>query len=215
MRADFLGPNDSHGVIHEVRLIGSPMLLNSRPFLFGLLMVPSLAMLAPLALSAPLRVPIRPTGEAAAVLLILALAITPMHVLFGPSRWTLWLTRQRRAIGLAAFSYSAIHTVVFSASIGSLADIIAGMAWASMWTGWLAFASLAALALISNDASMRRLGRSWKRVQRLAYPAAVLTLAHWLLVTRDWTEALLWFAPLALLQIARAVVTLRRDKRRA
>lgn len=190
------------------------MLLNSRPFLFGLLMVPSLAMLAPLALGAPWRVPIRPTGEAAAVLLILALAITPLHVVFGPSRWTLWLTRQRRAIGLAAFTYAAIHMLVFSLSIGSLADIVAGMAWASMWTGWLAFAALTILAIISNDAAMRRLGRSWKRTQRLAYPAAMLTLAHWLLLTRDWTEALFWFAPLVLLQIARAVATLRRDRRR-
>lgn len=190
------------------------MLLNSRPFLFGLLMVPSLAMLAPLALGAPWRVPIRPTGEAAAVLLILALAITPLHVVFGPSRWTLWLTRQRRAIGLAAFTYAAIHMLVFSLSIGSLADIVAGMAWASVWTGWLAFAALTILAIISNDAAMRRLGRSWKRTQRLAYPAAMLTLAHWLLLTRDWTEALFWFAPLVLLQIARAVATLRRDRRR-
>ncbi|MHB2267009.1 ferric reductase-like transmembrane domain-containing protein [Aliihoeflea sp. PC F10.4] len=197
-------------MIQKVRLIGSPMLLNSRPFLFGLLMVPSLAMLAPLALGAPWRVPIRPTGEAAAVLLILALAITPLHTLFGPSRWTLWLTRQRRAIGLAAFAYAAIHMVVFSLSIGNLADIIAGMGWASMWTGWLAFAALAVLAIISSDAAMRRLGRNWKRIQRLAYPAAILTLAHWLLLTRDWSEALLWFAPLILLQIARQAATLRR-----
>jgi len=186
------------------------MLLNSRPFLFGLLMVPSLAMLAPLALGAPWRVPIRPTGEAAAVLLVLALAITPLHILFGPSRWTLWLTRQRRAIGLAAFAYAAIHMVVFSLSIGNLADIIAGMAWASMWTGWLAFAALAVLAIISSDAAMRNLGRNWKRIQRLAYPATILTLAHWLLLTRDWTEALLWFAPLILLQIVRQAATLRR-----
>lgn len=190
------------------------MLLNSRPFLFGLLMVPSLAMLAPLALGAPWRVPIRPTGEAAAVLLILALAITPLHALFGPSRWTLWLVRQRRAIGLAAFGYSAIHMLVFSLSIGNLADIVAGMAWPSMWTGWLAFAVLAILAVISSDPAMRRLGRNWKRIQRLAYPAALLTLAHWLLLTRDWTEALLWFAPLALLQIARVAATLRHSKGR-
>ncbi len=161
------------------------MLLLSRLFLFSLLMLPALAMLAPLVLGAPWRVSIRPTGEAAAVLLILALAISPLKALFGATAWMRWLLRQRRAIGLAAFGYAAIHMVVFTLSIGSLADIVAGMAWASMWTGWAAFAALLVMAAISNDRAVRAMGRSWKAVQRLAYPAALLTLVHWLLLTRD------------------------------
>ncbi|WP_024588391.1 ferric reductase-like transmembrane domain-containing protein [Aliihoeflea sp. 2WW] len=186
------------------------MLLQSRPFLFSLLMLPALAMLAPLVLGAPWRVSIRPTGEAAAVLLILALAISPLKALFGATAWTRWLLRQRRAIGLAAFGYAAIHMVVFALSIGSLADIVAGMAWASMWTGWAAFAALLVMAAISNDRAVRAMGRGWKAVQRLAYPAALLTLAHWLLLTRDWSEAIIWFAPLGLLQLARLATSLRR-----
>lgn len=186
------------------------MLLQSRLFVFSALMLPALAMLAPLVLGAPWRVSIRPTGEAAAVLLFLALAISPLKALFGAAAWTRWLLRQRRAIGLAAAGYASIHMVVFSVSIGSFADILAGMAWASMWTGWLAFAALALMAAISNDRAVRAMGRSWKAVQRLAYPAALLTLAHWLLLTRDWTNALIWFAPLALLQSARLATSLRR-----
>jgi methionine sulfoxide reductase heme-binding subunit len=185
------------------------MLLQSRFFLFLVLMLPALAMLAPLALGAPWRVPIRPTGEAAAILLILALAISPLKALFGATAWTRWLARQRRAIGLAAAGYSTIHMIVFSLSVGSFADILAGMAWASMWTGWAAFAALLVMAAISNDRALRAMGRSWKAVQRLAYPAAVLTLAHWLLLTREWTNALIWFAPLALLQLARLAKSLR------
>lgn len=184
------------------------MLLQSRLFVFSALMLPALAMLAPLVLGAPWRVSIRPTGEAAAVLLFLALAISPLKALFGAAAWTRWLLRQRRAIGLAAAGYATIHMVVFSVSIGSFADILAGMAWASMWTGWLAFAALAFMAAISNDRAVRTMGRSWKAVQRLAYPGAV-TLAHWLLLTRDWTNALIWFAPLALLQSARLAKNLR------
>ena len=186
------------------------MLLQSRLFLFSILMLPALAMLAPLMLGAPWRVSIRPTGEAAAVLLILALAISPLKALFGAAAWTRWLLRQRRAIGVAAFGYAAIHMVVFALSIGSIADIVAGMAWASMWTGWAAFAGLLVMAAISNDRAVRAMGRGWKAVQRLAYPAALLTLAHWLLLTRDWTEALIWFAPLGLLQLARLATRLRR-----
>lgn len=185
------------------------MLLQSRLFVFSALMLPALAMLAPLVLGAPWRVSIRPTGEAAAVLLFLALAISPLKALFGAAAWTRWLLRQRRAIGLAAAGYATIHMVVFSVSIGSFADILAGMAWASMWTGWLAFAALLVMAAISNDRAVRAMGRSWKTMQRLAYPGAVLTLAHWLLLTRDWTNALIWFAPLALLQSARLAKNLR------
>jgi sulfoxide reductase heme-binding subunit YedZ len=186
------------------------MLLQSRLFLFSLLMLPALAMLAPLVLGAPWRVSIRPTGEAAAVLLILALAISPLKALFGATAWTRWLLRQRRAIGLAAFGYAAIHMAVFALSIGSVADIVAGMAWASMWTGWAAFAALLVMAAISNDRAVRAMGRGWKAVQRLAYPAALLTLVHWLLLTRDWSEAIIWFAPLGLLQLARLATSLRR-----
>lgn len=186
------------------------MLLQSRLFLFSILMLPALAMLAPLMLGAPWRVSIRPTGEAAAVLLILALAISPLKALFGAAAWTRWLLRQRRAIGVAAFGYAAIHMVVFALSIGSIADIVAGMAWASMWTGWAAFAGLLVMAATSNDRAVRAMGRGWKAVQRLVYPAALLTLAHWLLLTRDWTEALIWFAPLGLLQLARLATRLRR-----
>jgi len=59
------------------------------------------------------------------------------------------------------------------------------------------------LALTSNDAAMRALNQGWKRLQRLAYPAALLTLAHWIVVHNGWAEALLWFAPLGLLQLVR------------
>ena len=56
---------------------------------------------------------------------------------------------------------------------------------------------------------MRALGRSWKRVQRLAYPAAVLTLVHWVLVHDGQTAALLHFAPLVLLQVLRLARSFR------
>jgi sulfoxide reductase heme-binding subunit YedZ len=61
------------------------------------------------------------------------------------------------------------------------------------------------LALTSTDRAQRWLRAGWKRLQRLAYPAAVLTLAHWALVHNDpWTAAA-HFAPLALLQILRVL----------
>jgi sulfoxide reductase heme-binding subunit YedZ len=50
---------------------------------------------------------------------------------------------------------------------------------------------------------MRALKAGWKRIQRLAYPAGILTLAHWVLVHDGLTEALLNFSPLIALQLYR------------
>lgn len=59
------------------------------------------------------------------------------------------------------------------------------------------------LALTSNDASVRKLGRRWKTLQRFVYLAAVATLAHWLFVSRGVGPALVNFAPLAVLETLR------------
>lgn len=167
-------------------------------------MVPVLWMLAPLVADpVPWRLAIRPSGYAAVVLLVAALAIEPLFRVLPQSRLLFELRRRRRAVGLAAFAYGVIHVVVFSASIGRLDHILQGMAFASMWTGWLAFALMVPVAAISSDRAMRALGPWWKRLQRLVHPAAVLVLAHWLLLSRSPVEALAWFVPLALVQALR------------
>ena len=55
------------------------------------------------------------------------------------------------------------------------------------------------------DYFMRRMGRSWKTLQRTTYPAAVFTLIHWATL-HDWGGiggALVHFLPLALLEAYR------------
>lgn len=120
------------------------------------------------------RFALDPTGEWAARLIIVAMAITPLHVLFPHARSVLWLQRRRRVIGLAAFGYASLHLVAFTLSIGRLDYIVQGLAFASMWTGWLAFLLLAPLAATSSDAAVRLLGRGWKMLQRLVYPARIV-----------------------------------------
>jgi sulfoxide reductase heme-binding subunit YedZ len=50
---------------------------------------------------------------------------------------------------------------------------------------------------------MRALKAGWKKLQRLAYPVALLTLVHWIVVHNAPGEALVQFAPLALLEAYR------------
>ncbi len=83
-------------------------------------------------------------------------------------------------------------------------NVLAEIGALGIWTGWAAFFLFLPLALTSNDASMRALKAGWKRVQRLAYPAAILTLVHWMFVHDNVMAAFLNFAPLAALELWRA-----------
>jgi sulfoxide reductase heme-binding subunit YedZ len=89
--------------------------------------------------------------------------------------------------------------------MGSLQAVLGELPIASIWTGWLALALMLPMALTSNQAAMKRLRAGWKRVQQLAYPAAVLTLLHWWLIHDGAIAALVHFAPLALLWLALAL----------
>lgn len=150
--------------------------------------LPAIALVMPVIAGArAFRFVLDPSGWIAAGLLVAVLAISPLRTLFPGSAVTAWLVRRRRHLGLATFFYASVHMVFFVLAIGSLADIVAGLAWASMWTGWSSFAILAVIAAISSDAMRRLLGRAWKPVQRLAHAAAVLALAHWLFMAgNEW-----------------------------
>lgn len=155
--------------------------------------------------AADLEALLHPTGEMSARLLIVALALTPLGKLFPGARAVRWLLARRRAIGVAAFGYAALHTLFYVLAMGSADEMLAELGATGIWTGWAALALMAPLALTSNDRAQRLLRAAWKRLQRLAYPAAVLTLAHWAFVHNDAWTAAAHFAPLALLQILRVL----------
>lgn len=143
------------------------------------------------------------TGEWSARLIIVALMLTPLAQLFPTVSPILWLVRHRRAFGVAAFVYAVLHLIFYILDMEALAAMLAELGAPGIWTGWLALACMVPPALASNDAAMRLLGRGWKRVQRLAYPAAVLILVHWVLVHDGLASALVQAAPLILLQAIR------------
>ncbi|WP_220272243.1 sulfite oxidase heme-binding subunit YedZ [Sphingorhabdus pulchriflava] len=148
---------------------------------------------------------LHPTGEWSARLMILAMVLSPLLSILGPKGWLNWLVVRRRAIGVAAFSYAVLHLLFYLIDMGNLDDILAEWLAPGIWTGWAAFALMLPLALTSNDASMRRLRAAWKRLQRLVYPAALLTLLHWIWVHNSYAGALAHFVPLGLLLLARFI----------
>ena len=155
------------------------------------------------------------TGEWSARLIIVALILTPLGQLFPDSRAVKWLIRHRRAFGVAAFGYALLHLIFYVLDMETIDDMLAELGAPGIWTGWLALLCMAVPALISSDAAMRLFRRNWKRLQRFAYPAAVLTLAHWELVHDGMVSALVHFVPLIVLQalrLARMTEPLNRRK---
>ncbi|MEO8141185.1 MAG: ferric reductase-like transmembrane domain-containing protein [Sphingomicrobium sp.] len=156
---------------------------------------------------------LHPTGEWSARAIIVALMLTPLAELFPAFRPIRWLVHHRRAFGVAAFIYAVLHLIFYVLDMETVAAMLAEIGAPGIWTGWLALLCLVPPALASNDAAMRLLRRNWKRVQRLAYPAAVLTLVHWMLVHDGLASALVQFAPLFLLQALRLARHFNRPKR--
>ncbi len=155
---------------------------------------------------------LHPTGETSARLMVAAMLIGPLAGVFGPRRWLLWLLARRRALGVAAFAYALLHLLFYVLDMGSLTAILDEVSIASIWTGWLALALMLPMALTSNQAAMRLLRAGWKRIQQLAYPAAVLTLLHWWWVHDGAFAALAHFVPLALLWLVLAASKLAKPR---
>lgn len=156
---------------------------------------------------------LHPTGEWSARFIILALMVSPLRSLWPGVRPVRFLSRHRRAFGVAGFLYALAHLVAYVLDMETLAAMWAELGAPAIWTGWLALLLLAAPGLSSNDQAVRLLRAGWKRVQRLVYPAAILTLVHWALVHDGLVAALVHFVPLALLQVVRVTRYLRSNQR--
>lgn len=146
---------------------------------------------------------LHPSGEFAARFMIIAMMLTPLRMLFPKTRLLFWLMQRRRYFGVAAFGYAALHTLFYVVDMGAFQPMLDEFWALSIWTGWVAFLIFIPLAATSNDISQRWLLSGWKTLQRFAYPAALLTLIHWIFVHNNLGPALLHFVPLAALEAFR------------
>lgn len=180
----------------------------NHPWFFWLVLsIPSIPMTIGLSQGVEAGAMLHPSGEFSARFMIIAMMLSPLLLLCRNMKWktgwVLWLLKRRRALGVAAFCYAMLHTILYVLDVKALQDILAEFWSLGIWTGWLAFAVFIPLALTSNQASVVALGKRWKTLQRLVYLAAVLTLVHWIFVHNNIGPALVNFVPLALLEIYR------------
>ena len=126
----------------------------------------------------PIQTITRFSGRAALVFLLLSLAVTPIRFI---THWDS-LRRIRRNLGLYAFFYALAHLLIYLV-------IDLGFDWGiffnSIFTnrfflvGSFAFIILLILAITSIPALMRKMGRAWVWVHRLAYIAGGLVVLHY------------------------------------
>lgn len=150
------------------------------------------------------------TGLWALRFLLVSLAITPLRRVSG---WN-WLITYRRTFGLLAFTYAVLHVftyVVLDHYFDSAAIVADIRKRPYVTAGAAAFTCLLPLALTSTRGWIRRLGKRWVTLHRLAYVAAALVVLHyWWLVKADVRAPLVYGAVLAILLLARLVPGIRR-----
>ena len=155
---------------------------------------------------------LHPTGEFSARFMIIAMLASPLALIFKGWRGPLWLKKNRRYFGVAAFGYAALQTLYYLIDAQTMSRVIEELPRLYIWTGWLAFLIFIPLAVTSMDYFVRIMGTRWKQLQRWTYAAAVLTLIHWAAL-HDWGgigPALVHFLPLGLLEAYRAWYWTRR-----
>ncbi len=168
-----------------------------RALLWFVLAIPAALMVQRIASGEALAMDLyHPSGEMSVRLMILALLPGPLTDALGPNRFLRGWLAIRRNLGVAAFLYALLHLVFYVLDMQLVSAMVDELAIPGIWTGWLAFALLLVPAAISFDTAMRRLGRRWKQLQRLVYPAFLLALIHWLLLDWAWGPALVHLAPL-------------------
>ena len=131
----------------------------------------------------PIQAATQRTGDTAIILLGLSLACSPLSTYAG------WkdAIKLRRALGLYAFMYAAVHFILFAViDFGLQFNLIIPefLQKYYLWAALPAFAILCALAATSFRFAMRRMRRNWTRLHRYVYLGAILVVLHLALVIK-------------------------------
>lgn len=118
--------------------------------------------------------------------LIFTLAVTPLRQIL---KWN-WLAKHRRTLGLFAFSYAAMHWLVYilldiQLDFGEMVTDVIKRPY--ILIGSFGLLLMLPLAITSTKKMIARLGgKRWNRLHKLVYVAAVAGVVHfWMSVKAD------------------------------
>lgn len=146
----------------------------------------------------------RELGLIALQFLVAGLCVTPL-------RWAgVNLLKFRRALGLIAFFYVAMHLLTWVVLDQGLrwSEIIAELYKRPyIIIGMLGFVMLVPLAVTSSNAAIRRMGPVvWRRLHRAVYLAVFAGALHFVMLQKTWAaEALIYLGLVAALLAARLI----------
>ena len=130
----------------------------------------------------PLNAAIHSTGYWAAWIFMASLIVSPAKALLGAPN----IVRVRRMIGVGTACYAGVHLLLYAADQNwrPLAIVTEILVRAYLTIGFVALLGLTVLTVTSTDGWVKRLGRNWKRLHKLAYGFAVLALIHFFLQSK-------------------------------
>ncbi|MCZ6871799.1 MAG: sulfoxide reductase heme-binding subunit YedZ [Gammaproteobacteria bacterium] len=117
-----------------------------------------------------------------------------------------WIVRFRRMVGVFAMTYALTHFGVYLVFLaGGVEAAIEDIAKRPYITvSFPALLMLIPLGVTSTRGWQRRLGRNWRRLHTLIYPAAILAIVHFIWLSRsDFTEPVIYASILAALLLER------------
>lgn len=151
----------------------------------------------------PVKALIAMSGEWAMRMLIVVFAVSALRSWLNRPR----LLRFRRMLGLFAGFYASVHLLI-------VATFLFAWDWRIVQeelserpyiiAGFLAWLMLLPMILTSNNWSLRRLGRHWRRLHRLMYPVMAAAWLHlaWQ-VRSSYLEALIYGLLIVVLTLPR------------
>ena len=117
-------------------------------------------------------------GRWTLVFILATMAVTPIRRLTGWNR----IVQARRLLGLFAFAHACIHFLAYAGmdQLFALSYIVEDVLDRRYITaGFAALVLMTPLAITSTRGWIRRLGKRWQRLHRLAYVSAGLGVLHY------------------------------------
>ena len=149
------------------------------------------------------------TGEWTLRLLLITLSISPLRQWTGQAAFV----RFRRILGLYTFFYGCCHFSIWfiadhSLDLAGMIEDIVERPYITL--GFSALMLMLPLAITSNQAMIRRLGKKWKTLHQLVYLIISLGILHFVwLVKADYLEPTI-YAIIALILLAHRVGPIKR-----
>jgi sulfoxide reductase heme-binding subunit YedZ len=110
--------------------------------------------------------------------LCITLAITPVQTM---THWR-GMTDFRQLFGMYTFFYASLHVLAYLTVDNALVWPIIGMDIVQssyIWFGILAYVLIFLLGISTPKAAKKRLGKSWKKLHRFIYLAALAAIVHY------------------------------------